>query len=567
MHPSTRLASAALLLLAASAAPGVEVVSRLFSAGDKKVAETGPALVKEKEPVTRRTLFAYYIDSESPDQRERLAKTILAYQQKDGTAACAQVIALSPKASGAVGVLLAIKQLRPLAAEVLATRAVMEEMARRRAVLAGSVVDGAKPKASAAKPLARIDADLAALLAEPDSAVAALIAAAYDGPADLLAAAEASPAKGELADACRQLLRARAGKPIDRATAERIVAAKAKDPVRDAQPQLAGADVRVPGACVLLDAFIQSADAAWAPLVAKLIANDDMRVQMDACRAARAVRGPETLPALIAALPGCRWPALVECAYTLGDYGDPSAVLPLIARLKKEKGRFREDVVHALSSIAGSQDGRFDAPAWEGWWNGVKDGFKADPEATRKFRAATRVQKVYIPAFSQFYSLSIRSDRFSFILDTSGSMKENGKIDDLRTNTEQAIRGLNAPVGFNIVDFGGDVNMLFGYEGLGNDRKAALDRVQTMPLSSFGTRTLDSLQTGLGLQVDTLYFLSDGAPNGSQTDDWNGIWHAIALASRHRPVAIHAISFHAGPAQARSMERMALENAGTTEEQ
>lgn len=288
---------------------------------------------------------------------------------------------------------------------------------------------------------------------------------------------------------------------------------------------------------------------------------------MDACRVARTVRGPETLPALLAALPSCRWPVLVECAYTLGECGDPAAIPALIARLKKEKGRFREDVVHALSSIAAAQDGRFDAEAWDAWWKKAKDTFKADPEATRKFRTTTRVQKVYIPAFSQFYSLSIRSDRFSFILDTSGSMKENGKIDDLRSNAAQAIKDLSAPVGFNIIDFGGDVSMLFGYEGLGTDRKAAIDRIRAMPLSAFGTRTLDALQVGLALQVDTLYFLSDGAPNNSQTDDWNGICHALALATRYRPVAVHSICFHAGPAQARSMERMAIENAGTTEAQ
>jgi hypothetical protein len=351
---------------------------------------------------------------------------------------------------------------------------------------------------------------------------------------------------------------------------ERIAAArpaKGEVAVRDAYPTLAVGDVRVPAACVLLDALIQAADPAFSAVVATLIAHDDIRVQMDACRAARVLHGPQTVPALIAALPGCHWPVLVECAYSLGELAPTAAVTPLIDRLKKEKGRFREDLIHALSSIAGGQEGRHDAAAWEAWWKGAKDGFMPDLEATKRFRESTPVQRVFLPGFSHFYSINIRSDRFSFVLDTSGSMKENAKIDNLRLNAEQAIRGLTAPVAFNVIDFGGDVSMLFGYDGLGNDLKAAVERVRKMELTTYGTRTLDSLQTGLALKLDTLYFLSDGAPNGGQTDDWNGIWHAVALATRHRPVAIHTICFHAGAAQAVAMGRLAYENAGTSEEQ
>lgn len=572
MTPTTRFASTAFLLLVIAGVPGVEQVSRFLDASDSKE-PSATALVKEREPATRRTLLAYYLNVESSDQQERMVKTIAAYQQKDGLPACAQVIALCDRGTAVVSLLSKVKQMRPLAAEVLATRAVMEAMARRRAAVAAQfpVPAGAtKAKPIAFRALPKIDADLTSLLSDSDCATTALIAAAYDGSPDLLTAATMSPAKGDVADACRLLLRARAGQPLDAALVERIANAKPtreQVAVRDVYPSLAFGDVHVPAQCVLLDALIRAADPTFSSVVATLIAHEDIRVQMDACRAARVLHGPQTAPALIAALPGCAWPVLVECAYSLGELTPTSAVTPLIERLKKEKGRFREDLIHALSSIAGGQEGRADAPAWETWWKGAKDGFMPNPEATKQFRTTTPVQKVFLPGFSHFYSINLRSDRFSFVLDTSGSMKENAKIDNLRLHAEQAIRGITAPVGFNVIDFGGDVSMLFGYGDLGTDLKAAVARVRKMELTTHGTRTLDSVQTGLALKLDTLYFLSDGAPHGGQTDDWNGIWHAVALATRHRPVAIHTICFHAGAAQAAAMARLAYENVGTSEEQ
>src|ERR1043165_8056053 len=117
------LATATVLLMGLATLSGVEQVSRFLDASDSKE-PSATGLLKEKEAPTRRTLFGYYLNSESSEQPERMAKTIAAFMQKDGTPACAQAIALCDRGTAVVSLLLKAKPLRPLAAEAFATRAV-----------------------------------------------------------------------------------------------------------------------------------------------------------------------------------------------------------------------------------------------------------------------------------------------------------------------------------------------------------------------------------------------------------------------------------------------------------
>ncbi|MBN8526398.1 MAG: HEAT repeat domain-containing protein [Planctomycetes bacterium] len=550
-------------------------VSREFSAADRKDVDAMAALAgRDRVTWNRRTALAWFFASVPEQDVQKVVKTVAACAaQEGGTADVAVALAVNERAGAILALLAKIPATQRLAAETLATRAVMAYCIRVANAGAAAVkarpADGLQnPKLSQPKglPGAAGDAALvAALLPTKDRGVAerALIAAAYAGGADLIPAADAASAKGEVADACRLLLRARHQQALEPALVASIAAARPRPQIGEALPVLSLGELDVPAQCILLDAIIAAGDAAQVPVVERLLAHPDLRIRVDACRAARRLAAPALVGPLSAMLTDGQWPVLVEACAALGEIGSPDAVEPLIAALKKRSGRLREDLVHALASIAGAQEGRQSAEAWSAWWTGCKASFVPDPAATRAFRAAVRVQDVDLQGYAAFYDMPIRSDRFAFILDASGSMKADGKIDDLRSHATEAVRMLPQQVLFTVVDFGGHITRLGGYEDIGVDRAAALKRIASFELSMGGTRSIDAIAAGLSLRgIDTLYFLSDGDPNGLQCDDWDRSCAMAALLTRHRPVALGMISFHAGAGNAQGMWRMAVEHAG-----
>ena len=115
----------------------------------------------------------------------------------------------------------------------------------------------------------------------------------------------------------------------------------------------------------------------------------------------------------------------------------------------------------------------------------------------------------------------------------------------------------------NVVDFGGTIEII--YEGgLMNDKKAGAKRAFEMDLS-LGTRSYDGMEVGWRIdEMDTIYFLSDGAPIRGQIDPWNDVRRAYSLCHRHRPIAIWSIEFKEG-GFTREMCDMADENYGMFE--
>ena len=78
---------------------------------------------------------------------------------------------------------------------------------------------------------------------------------------------------------------------------------------------------------------------------------------------------------------------------------------------------------------------------WVEWYKSHGENFEVDPEATKEFRSSRWVTKMSVPSYGFFYGLSIYSDRFCFVVDTSGSMK-GGRIKSLRENMTQTLNAL-----------------------------------------------------------------------------------------------------------------------------
>ncbi|MDA3962872.1 MAG: HEAT repeat domain-containing protein [Planctomycetota bacterium] len=429
--------------------------------------------------------------------------------------------------------------------------------------------DDAKDDAKPAQP-ANADprvAWLIDLLAEKNDDIRehAMIAAAQYGLKDeaLSAAMDAvDDLEGAMLGA-RLLYRARTGAPI---TADELNAAFGKikgavPEIKRVDPVLADMLVRVPTPALACQAIGVIAGPEHLPLLHEALEHDDIRVRVDAATAIADIADQSSVPVLIAQLGECEWPVLIHVCRGLGRAPSAESIEPLIKELGDHKGRFRIDLIHALSSIAGSQFGRQTAEQWAEWWNEKKaEDFTVDPAATADFRSKNRVQDMSIVGALSFYGLQVPSDRFVFVLDRSASMRGD-RIDNLRETSEASITEMANHVQFNIVDFGGRVAW-FSESGLSRDRKDAIKYITNMPLT-WGTRTFDGVEEGVRHRgIDSIVFLSDGSPVISQAPRWDDIFTATNMMNRYRPVAVWAVCFQAGKGAATSMDIWAGEHFG-----
>lgn len=315
----------------------------------------------------------------------------------------------------------------------------------------------------------------------------------------------------------------------------------------------------VPGLCPAIEALGIAGDPQHLPKILQGAPHEDPRVRLEAARALRRFESDEALAFTGRWLQACDWPVAIELADAIGARPDKRMVPALIERLRREQGRLRMDLVHALSCIAGEQKAQT-AEAWAGWWTTNGPGFEVDAEASAAYRARTPVQRVDLVALGFFYSLPIQSDRICYVVDSSQSMKGD-RIASLRRNLAESVDGLAKPVRYDIVDFGGDLTVLEA-DGLLEDRRKGVKRAEDMPLSG-GTRAYDAMERAARIPaVDTLLFLSDGAPVRGQFNAWSDILRVLSVMHRYAPVAIHSVNFDPNPANAAAMRKLAACRAG-----
>ncbi len=295
------------------------------------------------------------------------------------------------------------------------------------------------------------------------------------------------------------------------------------------------------------------------PVLFSGLRHRDLRVQMDAVRAIRAIRSRAALPELLKIVPSCHWGVLVEVCRAIGEMPDKSAVPVLIARLEKEKGRMRLDLTHALSAIAGDQKGQT-AAEWMGWWKTNGPSFEVNAEASAEFIKKVPVQAVVvIPALGHFYGLCIYSDRFSYVIDTSMSMK-GPRIDSLKPELKTSVQNLKPIVLYNIVNFGGDISVMSSR--LTGRREMGVEKGTAMELTG-GTRAFDAIERAFFLEgLDTIYFLTDGAPCAGQINKWSGILRAMTIMNRYRQVAVWCVDFDPAPRNEAYMKNLVAEYWG-----
>ena len=526
-----------------------------------------------KDDVTARTAFGLLAEDKSEVSQAKLSCALELIRRPGQFEKAACIIALSPQQKAWCEGLYAARGGQELAAAAQAAIALMnmigsEKQARIAKLPMKNNPGGKKHKNrwTNASLGGSINLDLVLKMLQSRSSRVreyAMIAAAYQPSPQLDAKVFGIEAKKGLIPALKLLYKANAKKEIT------------LDEFKNVFDKKSGGEIRSPGIDMMYKVFLlpshgpacEAAGIRGNADVLKyihesLLKHKDLRVQIEAAKAIGRIGSQDSLPILIEKIQERRkhWPVMIQVLDSIGAIPDKQSVQPLIDMYEKEKGRLRLDVAFALCSIAGEKKTFLTYKHWQEWWDKVKDDFQVDMNKTLQFRQTHLPIDLHVPSNGEFYGLPIFSDRICFVVDTSLSMK-GGKIENLRENAITTIESLNDAVYFNQVDFGGQIKIHYGGD-LMQDKRSLIEYIKVMPMS-WGTRSLDSIEVGMEINpVDTIYFLSDGAPIQSQITSWDGIHPSIDLTNRYRPIAVFCVSFSAGKSNARQMEKLSRSNAG-----
>lgn len=294
------------------------------------------------------------------------------------------------------------------------------------------------------------------------------------------------------------------------------------------------------------------------------------------------------------------WPVRREAIAVLEGINATKILRPLIEALAREDGRLRDDIRDALRRLT-SQNFDSDPEDWKRWYTENRAELEGPAPTTSLFGAFKA--KGPAPEKKSVYGIESRSRRILFIIDTSGSMKEKiaqakgtitgpdadsdelnmTKIEIAKKHLRNSIRMLEPEASFNIVSFGTHVirwkeTMVKGDMQTKNEAYAFVRDME----AAGGTWAYGALQeafrmAGQGILdkhydpiVDTVYFISDGAPTNNDMDkpefqDPEEILAAVREWNRIGKMIIHAVAIDpkaGGGTFIGFMKKLAAENGG-----
>jgi len=286
----------------------------------------------------------------------------------------------------------------------------------------------------------------------------------------------------------------------------------------------------------------------------------------------------------------------------LMEAAGPEVMDPLIGALDKNEGRVRDDIADALARITGKNFGPI-AVQWESWWAANKGKVQIQKMSAREF--AKLKESDSKQATSTYYGLRVISKNMVFVIDYSGSMMEayvppagyeppsplppekpgktkavaakkspadkgaggaSGRIQKIevaKAELLKVLRSLPSGVKVNIVPFNTFVRSWKpGLTTLTPSSKREASKFVTDLTPEGMTNVSGALERAFADEkVDTIYFLSDGAPTHGITSPVK-ILEEVAKTNRLRKVKIHTIGFHLSSGAEKLMERLAEQNYG-----
>jgi hypothetical protein len=224
-----------------------------------------------------------------------------------------------------------------------------------------------------------------------------------------------------------------------------------------------------------------------------------------------------------------------------------SAIPALIAFLARDGiHRLREDAHAALVGLTHQRHGPYAEP-WVRWWEEAGATFRMPP-------APPKAALAQDGSSTAFYGIHTFSDRIAFVLDLSWSMwHESGgtrRIDAALAELRGAVGTLDESRRFAVVWFGSSAGTWRPRVVPGTEaEKNALERWSRDIDGKGQTNAYDGLaeafrfaRAGAGRpEIDTLFFLTDGAATGGPLKDTADLLGEVRAWSRIERVRIHGI--------------------------
>ncbi|HVU88922.1 MAG TPA: VWA domain-containing protein [Pirellulales bacterium] len=225
-------------------------------------------------------------------------------------------------------------------------------------------------------------------------------------------------------------------------------------------------------------------------------------------------------------------------AEALMKIGAPEAVGELVTLMERVQGEIRAEIVKHLIAVTGEDFG-LEVAAWREWWKANKKEFQM-AGAPRK--DGTSVSMSRLGRESKFYGLSIHAQKMVFIIDTSGSMVQGGRLNAAKRELLQAIDGLTEDAQFSVLAFNGEVYAWRKQLMPANAavKETAAHWVATLETGT-NTASYDALEAGLQFDAEAIFFLTDGVPQGGNINNPADIVALITRGNRLKRMSIYTI--------------------------
>lgn len=165
---------------------------------------------------------------------------------------------------------------------------------------------------------------------------------------------------------------------------------------------------------------------------------------------------------------------------------------------------------------------------------------------------------------ARFFGVEARGARFAFVVDVSGSMNQDRKLEALKEALLSSVDGLLEQTSVCIIVYSGDAYSITGSNWLRADRGREEARRAILSLSATGpTNPMPGFDIAFGLtpRPDAIYFMTDGVFEKSVDDRLPAYVERLNRAAE-TPTALHCITF-VDRGSERLMRRLARSSGGT----
>ena len=336
----------------------------------------------------------------------------------------------------------------------------------------------------------------------------------------------------------------------------------------------------------------------------KALGSRHWEVRATAVDVLRTTHQREVIPYIIERLEDSSMRVKIAAVAALQELGGDEVMSPLIVALEEaESGRLKDDIAEALVKLTGKDFGVV-AANWQSWWNENQGKVEIASISREDYDRIKEAQEGASTAVGVYFGLRVISEGATFIIDKSYSMsevykvpvddkkkkgetgkgrtavpkgsddkdkkakkfKEKKKIEVAREELIKVLEHLRNGSQFNILPFSSELRPRPWKPSLvtmeDKVRTAAIEFVKGLQPGGM-TNVYDTLMAALAdPDVNTIYFLSDGAPTIGTYLDSKEILKRVGEANALRKVKIHTIGFHLDKKARKLMRDLAEQNYG-----